>query len=140
MKDELVVHVDDSRTAREMVREALENAGFRVLSAEDAQDLEQRVMQEGNVRNEVKLFVLDMEMPDLMGAQVGAIMADLYHELERVPFIIYSGKDQEWVENMSKEVAEYSEAFHRNYKGFISKNKGGEKKLVELVRETLDNS
>ncbi|MFO8056203.1 MAG: response regulator [bacterium] len=140
MKGDLVIHVDDSRTAREMVREALEDAGYRVLSAEDGQDLEHRVMQEEDVRNTVRLFVLDMEMPDLMGAQVGAIMSELYHELERVPFIIYSGKDREWVERMSKEVAEYSEAFHRNYKGFISKSRGGEKKLVELVQKTLEEA
>ncbi len=137
MKDDLVIHVDDSRTAREMVREALEDAGFRVMSAEDVQDLEQRVMQDESVRNEVKLFVLDMEMPDLMGAQVGAIMADLYKELEKIPFIIYSGKEQEWVERMSREVAEFSGSFHRNFQGFISKNKGGETRLVELVRSTL---
>lgn len=56
MEDDLVIHVDDSRTAREMVREALEDAGFRVLSAEDGQDLEHRVMQEEDIRNTVSCW------------------------------------------------------------------------------------
>ena len=136
-KKHVIVHVDDSLTARVMVRAALEEAGFEVHSAMDAQDLEQRLMSDGALRAMVDMFVLDMEMPDLMGAQVGAVVTDVYPEVERVPFVIYSGKSREWVENMSEEVARVSDGFKRNYKGYIGKEEGAEAELVAKIKSIL---
>ncbi|HUT55585.1 MAG TPA: response regulator [bacterium] len=133
----VIVHVDDSRTAREMVREALTEAGYEVHSAEDAQDLEQRLLANDEFRASVDLFVLDMEMPDLMGAQVGAIIDAVYEDLTHIPFIIYSGKQKEWVEKNSAEVASMSPGFQKNYKGYVSKDAGAEKKLLELIGEIV---
>jgi CheY-like chemotaxis protein len=134
----VIVHVDDSRTAREMVREALTEAGYEVHSAEDAQDLEQRLLSKDDVRATVDLFVLDMEMPDLMGAQVGAIIDAVYEDLSHIPFIIYSAKQKEWVDKRSEEVASMSSGFRRNYKGYVSKEVGAEKKMLEMVKQILE--
>ena len=133
----VIVHVDDSRTAREMVREVLTDAGYEVHSADDAQDLEQRLLARDDLRAAVDLFVLDMEMPDLMGAQVGAIIDAVYEDLSHVPFIIYSGKQKEWVEKMSAEVASMSSGFQKNYKGYVPKEAGAGKKLLELIAEIV---
>jgi len=133
----VIVHLDDSPLARELVRDALQEEGFIVYSAQDAQDFEQRLMADDTVRAEVDMFVLDMEMPDLMGAQVGAVMQSVYEELANVPFVIYSGKDREWVENMSQEVSELSEEYNENHKGYISKGQGAEEALVKRVKEVL---
>lgn len=134
----VIVHVDDSAMARELVKDALEDADFIVYNAEDAQDFEQRLMIDESVRNSVDLFILDMEMPDLMGAQVGAIIDAVYEDLSNVPFFIYSGKDRGWVENMSKEVAEMSEGFQRNHKGYLAKGPGSEDQVVDKVKEILN--
>jgi len=134
----VIVHVDDSLIAREMVKEAMTDAGFMVFSAIDAQDLEQRLMIKSDLRATVDLFILDMEMPDMTGAQVGGILHAFYDELGRVPFVIYSGKEKEWVEQMSQEVAAVSEGFRNNYKGYIGKGQGSEEKLVALVRSIIE--
>ena len=133
----VIIHVDDSQTAREMVKEALTLAGFEVHSADDAQDLEQRVLLNEALREDVDLFIFDMEMPDLMGAQLAAIMDVVYEELANVPFIIYSGKEKDWVTKMSQDAAELSAAFKRNYRGYLGKDLGGEEKLADLVSKVL---
>ena len=133
----VVAHVDDSLLAREMVREALEAVGFEVHNAEHAQDFEQRLMADEHLRQIVDFIVLDMEMPDLTGAQVGGVMDTVYEELENVPFMIYSGKDKLWVETMALEVAEYSRGFQRNYRGYMGKSPEGADKLAARVKEIL---
>ena len=133
----VIVHVDDSPTALALVKSALEDSGFEVHSAADAQDLEQRLMVDEQLRKVVDLFVLDMEMPDLMGAQVGAVMTEVYEELAEVPFVIYSGKEREWVEKMSAEVAEISNGFGKNFKGYMLKDEGSEEKLAAMIRSIL---
>jgi len=135
----VIVHVDDSPTARELVRESLVEAGFEVHSAEDAQSLERLLLDAPDLRNDLDLLVLDMEMPDMMGAQVGAVVMEVYPELERKPFIIYSGKDEDWVEKMSREVASMSEAFTRNFKGYQAKEPGAAERLVRMINSILKN-
>jgi DNA-binding response OmpR family regulator len=133
----VIVHVDDSLLAREMVREALTQAGFEVHSAENAQDFEQRLMADPYLRPEVDFIVLDMEMPDLMGAQVGAVMDAVFEELKDVPFLIYSAKDREFVESRVREVAVGSEAYERNYKGYLGKSPDGAAALAATVAALL---
>lgn len=140
MKDKsfVIVHVDDSPTARELVKGTLEDAGYVVHSAIDAQDFEQRLMAKPEIRQEVDLIILDMEMPDMLGAQVGAIMESVYDELSRVPFFIYSGKDMEWVQEKSREVEEMSEGFVKNHRGYVGKGPGSEELLLEKVKKILE--
>jgi len=140
MKDgkQVIMHVEDSPTARELIKEALEEAGYIVYSADDASDMETRFMSDPEIRKSLDMFVLDMEMPDMLGAQVGAIYDTLYEELASTPFIIYSGKDEDWVKKMSAEVAEFSEGFRRNFKGHLLKGPGSEEKVIEKIKQVLD--
>ena len=133
----LIIHVDDSPTVREIVKETLVQAGYIVRSADDAQDLERKLSTDPALRDAVDLFILDMEMPDMTGAQIGAVMQEVYNELSRVPFIIYSGKERDWIEERTKEVAGMSKSFLRNYSGYLAKKPGSEEFLVELVQSVL---
>ncbi len=133
----VVVHVDDSPTARELLKETFSEPVFELISAEHASDLETRVLSDPSIRGSVDMFVLDMEMPDMLGAQVGAVVHALYEELASTPFIIYSGKEKDWVEQMSKEVAEFSEGFRNNHKGYVMKGPGSEDLVVAKVKEVL---
>lgn len=130
----IVVHVDDSLLAREMVKEALQEAGYEVHNAENAQDFEQRLMADEEFRRRVDFIVLDMEMPDLTGAQVGAVVEAVYDELGQTPFVIFSAKSKDWVEAMAREVAEASPGFKRNYKGYVGKQEGGARELVDRLK------
>lgn len=76
-------------------------------------------------------------MPDLTGAQLGAVIQEVYLELTRVPFIIYSGREKEWVDAMINEVSGISSAFRKNYRGYLAKSAGSEAELVELVKAVL---
>ncbi len=133
----VIMHVEDSLTAREMVREALERAGLEVRSAEDAQDLERLLVADPFLRSAIDMFVLDMEMPDMTGAQVGAIVELMYEELVSVPFIIYSARDQDFVERMSLEVSEMSPGFKKNYRGYIGKGPDSEELLLAKIKEVM---
>lgn len=130
----VIIHVDDSPSAREIVNEALTYAGYIVFSAENASDMELLLKDEPKLREDVDLVVLDMEMPDMTGAQLGAVMQDVYHELTKIPFVIYSGREEEWVEQMIEEVAGMSEAFRRNYRGYLNKGPGSEDTLVLRIK------
>lgn len=136
----VIMHVDDSLTARELVREVMEEAGFEVREAESASDMEIRLSRNPGLREVVDLFILDMEMPDLTGAQLGAVIQEVYQELTRVPFIIYTGKEREWVESKIEEVAEISEAFRKNYRGCLTKVPGSEEQLVDMVKKVLESA
>jgi CheY-like chemotaxis protein len=136
----VIVHVDDSLLAREMVREAFTKRGCEVYSAEHAQDFEQRLMVDPALRAQVDFVVLDMEMPDLTGAQVGAVMDVVFEELTEVPFIIFSAKEQEWVEARVVEVAEGSPGFQRNFQGYMGKTVDGADALADRVKLYLDQA
>jgi CheY-like chemotaxis protein len=136
----IIVHVDDSLLAREMVREAFTTRGCVVFSAEHAQDFEQRLMADHELRPQVDFVVLDMEMPDLTGAQVGAIMDIVFEELVGVPFMIFSAKDRDWVESRAQEVAEDSPNFQRNYQGYMGKTLDGADALADRVVQYLQQN
>ena len=130
----VIIHVDDSPTARELVKEALTDAGYEVHSAENASDMETILANSPVLRETVDLIVLDMEMPDMTGAQVGAVIQEVYHELTRTPFVIYSGREEEWVEQMIEDVAHLSTAFRENYRGYLAKGPGSEQTLALRIK------
>lgn len=51
----VIIHVDDSLTARELVREAMAEAGFDIREAENASDMEQRLAHNPALRETVNL-------------------------------------------------------------------------------------
>jgi two-component system, cell cycle sensor histidine kinase and response regulator CckA len=61
-----ILVVDDEGIIRDLARNALENAGFRVLEARDGLEAVERFGQEGAA---VSLVLLDMTMPRMGGAE-----------------------------------------------------------------------
>ncbi len=73
----LVLLLDDSITARKIVKEALEKMGFQVVEAQDGQDGLERLeelheMYGANISQNLKLIVSDVEMPLMDGFHFAA--------------------------------------------------------------------
>lgn len=66
------VVLDDSSTARKLVRDALEKMGFKVVDAKDGVDGLNRMNElyevyKGDIANQVKVIISDVEMPQMDG-------------------------------------------------------------------------
>jgi two-component system chemotaxis response regulator CheV len=77
----LVLLLDDSSTARKIVKEALEKMGFQVVEAQDGHDGLQRLedlynMYENEISQHLKLIVSDVEMPLMDGFHFAANVKD----------------------------------------------------------------
>ncbi len=73
----LVLLLDDSSTARKIVREAIEKMGFDVIEASDGEDGLERLnelydMYEGDISKHLKLIISDIEMPLMDGFHFAA--------------------------------------------------------------------
>ncbi|WP_345980520.1 chemotaxis protein [Sulfurimonas sp. HSL3-2] len=73
----LVLLLDDSSTARKIVKEAVEKMGFDVIEASDGQDGLERLdelyaMYEDDIANHLKLIISDIEMPLMDGFHFAA--------------------------------------------------------------------
>lgn len=73
----LVLLLDDSSTARKIVKEALEKMGFDVVEASDGQDGLEKLddiyaMYEEGIANHLKLIISDIEMPLMDGFHFAA--------------------------------------------------------------------
>ncbi len=77
----LVLLLDDSITARKIVKEALEKMGFKVVEANDGEEGLNRLddlhaMYEPNLHDHLKLIVSDVEMPLMDGFHFAARVKD----------------------------------------------------------------
>jgi CheY-like chemotaxis protein len=133
----LVIYVDDSPVARELVSDALGKVGYRVLTAENVADLERTFNRDASLTREVSLFILDFDMPEMTGPQIAAVLDRLHQDLRESPFLIYSAKDSEEVENGLRQAEDLSFTFVRNYRGFVQKREASVEGLVDRVRELL---
>ena len=73
----IVLLLDDSSTARKIVKEAIENMGFDVVEASDGQDGLERLdelyeLYEGDIAKHLKLIISDIEMPLMDGFHFAA--------------------------------------------------------------------
>ena len=133
----LIIYVDDSSSAREMVSDALGEAGYRVVTAEHVGDLEQKVQAEESLAREVVLFILDFDMPEMTGPQIAAVLEQLHQGLQKAPFLIYSAKNPEEIELGIRQAEELSFSFIRNFRGFVPKREGSLEGLMDRVRELV---
>ena len=85
-KRQLVLIVDDDPHIREVVRFALEKAGFDTMEAEDGELALARFLQ-----REPDLVVLDILMPEMDGTEVCRRL----RARSRVPIVFLSSKDEE---------------------------------------------
>jgi len=133
----LVIYVDDSAVARELVSDALSKLGYQVLTAEHVADLEQRLLRDASLTRKVSLFILDFDMPGMTGPQIAAVLEQLHQDLRVSPFLIFSAKDPEEVETGMRQAEDLSFAFVRNYRGFVQKRENSVEGLVARVRELV---
>src|ERR1700686_3850740 len=80
--------VDDNEMNRDMLARRLERKGYVVGVAEGAQQLLQRIKQDG-----ADLVLLDIEMPDISGLEALKILRQAYSPIE-LPVIMVTAKNQ----------------------------------------------
>ncbi|HEY3357507.1 MAG TPA: response regulator [Polyangia bacterium] len=115
-----VLILDDSPLVLDMASAALEDAGFAVLAAHTLQELE-----EMRVSGNPDLILLDVQMPEAFGDDVGAVLRAVRDVT--VPIVLFSNVgDRELLQRVRE----------AGIDGFISKRAGlGE--LVTRVRALL---
>lgn len=133
----VVIYVDDSLMARELVSDALREQGYEVVTAEQVADLEKLLTREAALIPRVALFILDFDMPEMTGVQIAAVLEQLHSGLRAAPFLIYSAKDPVEVENGVRQAEELSFAFVRNFRGVVPKRESSVEGLVDKVRELV---
>jgi len=135
----VIIFCDDSPTARMVVKDELENKGFIVYDAGGPSELEKMLSKNEQLRNSIDLFILDLAMPEMTGTQVGSAFPVVFGELDKVPFIIYSGEPQDRVKASIEEGYEFfGELFYKNFAGYVEKGEGSIKVLVAKVKDVLE--
>jgi two-component system chemotaxis response regulator CheY len=83
-----ILIVDDEDDARELLRTALEGAGYLVLEANNGGQALSLLTAAG--APEPSLIILDLNMPVMTGWEFLAIVRS-YHRLSRIPVLVVSG-------------------------------------------------
>ncbi len=131
----LVVYVDDSPVAREMVADGLEGTDLLLETASDVADLEKRILSDPNKLWQIDLFIFDFDMPEMTGTQIASVLDQTYRELKAIPFIIFSGRPREEVVSAIEDAYAYSPTFAKNFKGYLEKRGGSVKELIDKIHE-----
>jgi two-component system chemotaxis response regulator CheV len=103
----LVLLLDDSHTARKIVKDALEKMGFRVVEANDGQEGLERLedlynMHPDDIQDHLKLIVSDVEMPRMDGFHFAAkVKAD--GRFSNIPIVFNSSISDHFSENRGME-------------------------------------
>jgi CheY-like chemotaxis protein len=139
MKDQknLIVFVDDSPSAREMVTDGFRDSGHALKTATGVIDLETRILSDPNTVKQVDLFIFDFDMPYLTGTQIASALDKVYKELKDIPFLIFSGRPQEDVLKAIEDAKKHSPTFARNFRGFVAKKGDSVSDLVAAVIKLL---
>jgi len=152
-----ILLVEDSELFRLASAEALEEAGFEVRAAAGYTDLEAKIGAEPDFLTGLSLMVLDMELTEeldrmradrggthtgaqMTGSQIGISLPLVHPQLTEVPFLLYSGKEDDQILAHLEELAEFAQLddrLQRNYKGFVQKKSGGQAALVAKIVEIL---
>ena len=103
----LVLLLDDSLTARKIVKEALEKMGFQVVEAQDGQDGLERLeelygMYGENLSQHLKLIVSDVEMPRMDGFHFAAQVKD-DERFSSIPIVFNSSISDHFSEMRGKD-------------------------------------
>ena len=115
-----ILVLDDSQLALEVMHDALETAGFDVTLANDLRTFERHI-----ATSTPDLILLDVNMPEAFGDDVGAVLRGVRHLT--VPIWLFSSMDEARLEARSREAG---------LSGFISKGAGVDA-LVKRVRDIL---
>ncbi len=102
-----VLLLDDSHTARKIVKEALEKMGFHVMEANDGQEglekLEELYTKFGdNIANQLRLIVSDVEMPRMDGFHFAANVKN-DKRFSQIPIVFNSSISDHFSEGRGKQ-------------------------------------
>jgi len=114
-----ILVVDDSPLALELARDALSEAGYEVVVAQNLNELE------SVTGGSIDLVLMDVQMPELLGDDVAAVLRDVRGM--RAPIFLLSGLDPGDLETRAKDAG---------LDGYISKH-DGVPVLVDRVRGIL---
>jgi DNA-binding response OmpR family regulator len=92
-----VLVMDDSQLVLDTVSEVLEQSGFVVMTAENLSQLEQRC-----AGGPPDLFVLDVQMPEMFGDDVGQVLRDVRNM--KVPIVLFSSMDEASLAERARDV------------------------------------
>ena len=116
-----ILLMDDSEIFLEVIRRALEQAGYEVIVANDLESF-----MKARHQKPVDLVLMDVQMPEAFGDDI-AMTLRFAHDVETPIYLLSSLSDQE--------LAERATEAHIN--GFISKNIGPVR-IIEQIRRILD--
>jgi CheY-like chemotaxis protein len=74
VKPAMILVVDDDPTIRELTRDQLQEGGYQVVTASGSSEALSLVQSKGS---EIALVVLDMNMPEMTGQELGKRLADM---------------------------------------------------------------
>jgi CheY-like chemotaxis protein len=139
MKDKkyLVVFVDDSPSAREMVKDGFRDSGHILKTATGVVDLETQILSDPVTVKQVDLFIFDFDMPYLTGTQIASALDKVYKELKDIPFFIFSGRPKEEVMKSIEDAKKHSATFGRNFRGFVGKKGESVEELLSEIGKIL---
>jgi len=139
MKDKkyLIVFVDDSPSAREMVKDGFRETEYLVKTCSGVVDLETQILSDPVTVKQVDMFIFDFEMPYLTGTQIASALDKVYMELKDIPFFIFSGRPKEEVLKSIADAQKHSAAFARNFRGFVSKKGESIEELFAEIGKVL---
>ena len=100
-QDGTVLIIDDDADVRDLLSRMLSDAGFKFDTAKDGKEGLEKLNKNPN------LIVLDLEMPRMDGFEFLENYMKEFNETERVPVLVYSGKDltEVQIEMLEKNVA-----------------------------------
>jgi len=103
----LAMVLDDSSTARKIVKDALEKMGFHVVEAIDGQEALEKLedlykMYGENLRNQLKIIISDVEMPRMDGFHFAAKCKE-DERFKNVPIVFNSSISDHFSEIRGKE-------------------------------------
>lgn len=133
----LIVYVEDSPVAREMVKDGLAGSEYIIETATDVVDLENRVLLNEEFLSEVDLFILDFDMPEMTGTQIATVLEQAHRELKGKPFVIFSGRPRDEVVEAIEDACNYSRSFEKNFKGYVEKKGGSVSDLLDKIRSVV---
>ncbi|HET6610772.1 MAG TPA: response regulator [Kofleriaceae bacterium] len=115
-----ILLMDDSEIVLEVASEALESAGFAVLKASNLAQLDDHQAQ-----HTFDLVVLDVQMPEIYGDDVGVVMKQV--RAVEVPVVLFSSIDRGELAARAREAG---------LEAAVSKNDGVDA-LVERIKQLL---
>lgn len=103
----LALILDDSATARKIVKDALQKMGFSVVEAGDGQEGLEKLddlynMYEENLSNKLKIIISDVEMPKMDGFHFAANVKE-DGRFDKIPIVFNSSISDHFSEDRGKE-------------------------------------